>query len=85
MFVVLFYVACSIAQIKLFIPPNHEWMSTRKASTVTALLNVSCVQGIVSVVTDFYALFIPLYLVVGLTLPLSRKIGVCAIFLTGIL
>ncbi|EHK97602.1 hypothetical protein M7I_6612 [Glarea lozoyensis 74030] len=47
--------------------------------------NVTSVQGIVGIVTDFYILLIPLWFVSGLRLPLGRKIGVSAIFLSGLI
>lgn len=42
-------------------------------------------MGVFSVVTDFYLLAIPVGLTLNVRLALRRKIGVCCIFLTGLL
>lgn len=84
-FQVLFYTACSIAQIKLYLPRHGNWMTTRPPSVIKALLDVTAVQGVVNIATDFYILFIPMHLVIRLQLPLGRKIGVCGIFLSDLM
>lgn len=84
-FVVLFYVACSIGQFKLYLPQTRDPKNIGSHEVIGALLDIFAVQGIIGIVTDLYVLFIPLYLIIGLTLPFIRKIGVCAIFLTGLL
>ncbi|CAG8975816.1 hypothetical protein HYALB_00009396 [Hymenoscyphus albidus] len=43
------------------------------------------IQGIFSTASDLYVLCIPIKLVWGLQLPFRRKLGVSAIFLTGLL
>ena len=84
-FTVVFYVSCTIAQVKTFVPPKGEsWMSTKKPASYAALTTISSIQGVIGAVTDFYILLIPIHLVIGLRLPLGRKLGVCAIFLTGL-
>ncbi|KAI0376487.1 hypothetical protein F5Y04DRAFT_210805 [Hypomontagnella monticulosa] len=50
-----------------------------------AQLCVSVVGGIFSAVTDIYLLLLPTWLVIGLRLPIKRKIGICGIFLIGVL
>ncbi|KAF2680026.1 hypothetical protein K458DRAFT_258050, partial [Lentithecium fluviatile CBS 122367] len=85
-FTTVFYVACSIATIVLFVPPKgrkNGWMSTRPDSMTEALLQILSIQGVIGVVLDFYILFIPMHLVVGLHLPFSRKLSVCGVFFTG--
>jgi hypothetical protein len=87
-FIVLFYVAITIAQVKEFIPKPGDvfgWFTPKPYSEANALLNITAVQGIVGIVTDFYILGIPMYFVSGLSLPRGRKIGVLAIFLTGLM
>jgi hypothetical protein len=42
------------------------------------------VQAALNVVTDFYVLLLPLLVIRRLRLPRKRKIGVTAIFLTGL-
>lgn len=49
------------------------------------LLNFSAAQGLFSVVTDFYVLAIPIGSTLELHLPNRRKIGLCAVFATGLL
>jgi len=87
-FIVLFYTACVIAAVVIYVPPRSEpngWISLRPASVYTALLNIVAVQGFIGILTDFYILFIPMHMVLGLHLPLGRKVGVCAIFMTGLI
>ncbi|KAL9604094.1 MAG: hypothetical protein Q9219_000682 [cf. Caloplaca sp. 3 TL-2023] len=40
-------------------------------------------QGAINIATDFYILLLPIPGVLQLQLPLKRKIGICAIFMTG--
>lgn len=85
-FTAVFYVACSIATIVLYVPPKGQkngWTSTKPESVTTALLLVPSIQGVVGVIIDFYILVIPMHLVMGLHLPLGRKLSVCGIFFTG--
>ena len=85
-FIVLFYVAITIAQVKGYAPKKGEplgWFTPMTVSQANTLLNIIAVQGIVGIVTDFYILGIPMYFISGLSLPRGRKIGVLAIFLTG--
>jgi hypothetical protein len=87
-FIALFYVATVIAQIRIYIPPGQKdvWTSPRPSSFMLMVLNTVSVQGVVGAVTDFYILFIPLHLVLGMrSLPLGKKIGVSGIFLTGLM
>jgi len=84
-FTVLFYVSCTIAQVKETVPRKGEsWLAMKKPASYTALTTISSIQGVVGIVTDFYILLIPIHLVVGLRFPLGRKLGVCAIFMTGL-
>ena len=41
-------------------------------------------QGVVNVITDFYVLALPITRVAQLQMPFWRKVGLCAIFLTGL-
>lgn len=86
-FVALFYLACAIAYIILFVPRpggNSAWgvMSHR---TTMIIMNTATAQGVVGCVQDLYILMIPIYLVSGLRLARGKKIGVIALFLTGAL
>ena len=52
---------------------------------VTPLLTIAGVISIFSVITDFYVLIVPIGLILSTRLPPQRKLGICAIFLTGLL
>ncbi|KAL7623225.1 hypothetical protein AAE478_006906 [Parahypoxylon ruwenzoriense] len=43
------------------------------------------VKGAFSVITDIYLLALPVSFIVTLSIPLKRKIGVCLVFLTGLI
>jgi hypothetical protein len=85
--VTLFYLACAVVYIILFVPRpggNTAWgkMSHR---TSMIILDLAAAQGVVGCVQDLYILIIPIHLVSGLRLARRRKIGVIALFLTGLL
>lgn len=48
-------------------------------------LKLSAAQGIFSTVSDFYVLALPIALTLSIQLNLKRKLGLCAVFLTGLL
>ena len=50
----------------------HLWIST-------------IIQGVINVVTDSYVLALPVAMVLGLQMTPKRKVGISAIFLTGLL
>lgn len=79
-FILLFYIATLIvyAIVGRFRLPVDQ-------GPLKVMVNTNVVQGVVGLLTDLYILFIPLHLVLGLNLPLGRKIGVCAIFLSGLM
>ncbi|KAF2726751.1 hypothetical protein EJ04DRAFT_480099 [Polyplosphaeria fusca] len=86
--IVVAYIAFAVAAIAVYVPaPGHEeqWGMTKDSSKTTALMNITSVSGVFGIVSDFYILFIPMHLVVGLHLPFGKKVGVCGIFLTGFL
>ena len=45
--------------------------------------NRAYVLGVFGVISDFYLYFLPIPVILRLQLPLRKKIGVCAIFMTG--
>lgn len=47
-------------------------------------LKLISVQRVFGTVWDVYDLYIPMHFVVRLSLSLGRKLGVCAIFITGL-
>jgi hypothetical protein len=86
-FVVLFNLACVIAFLLLFIPHpggDKAW-ALKSARNDMVLLNVGTTQGIISAIQDLYILVIPVHMVAGLHLARRMKLGVIALFLTGLL
>jgi hypothetical protein len=85
-FIPLFYIATTIAFTMFYMPQKgQDWISARSPSTAHKMNNVTSVQGLVGIVQDFYILFIPIWFVSGLHMTFGRKIGVCAIFLSGLM
>jgi hypothetical protein len=85
-FVVIFHVAGAIAVIVILHPKKGaSWFDGKGNTVATNATRMVAAQGVISVVTDFYCLIIPMQLVVGLHLPRGRKFGVAAIFLTGLM
>lgn len=68
-------------------PGTHEsWVEVSASGRCgEPQLQVNAAQGIISAVTDFYALAIPVTLVLKLHLSSSKKAGVVGIFLSGLL
>jgi hypothetical protein len=83
---VLFY-TIAIAVVLSYCTPATRILPTSPDVLICGQkqLNVSVGMGVFSTITDFYVLTIPISLVVELRLPLKRKFGVSAIFLTGLL
>lgn len=87
LFIVLFYVACFIA-IGVFCFPRdgEDWFSASLAPRCgPPQQKLAAVQGVVGVVTDFYTLAIPFFLVLRLQMSTSKKAAVAGIFLTGLM
>lgn len=83
--VVLFYLSTTLANIILFVPRhsgNKDWVVMSKHTTAM-IHDIANIQGVVGCVTDIYILIIPIHLVIGLRLPVRKKLGVFAIFITG--
>lgn len=86
--VITFCVAFVIADAILCSPwsGEHGWvdpnMVTRCGTKATKLITGAAYFGVIS---DFYILFIPLHQVVHLKISRPKKIGICLIFLTGLL
>lgn len=84
----LFYLSCLVGALILCVPRQGDGGWTSQASQTRCAWpdsQLSLAQGIFSTLSDFYVLAIPLHMVWGLNLPLRRKVGVSAIFLTGLL
>ena len=85
----LFYFSSMAALLGLCAPP-YDATQLEYLSTITSpqcdgrSKAVNVVLGIVNIVSDFYILVLPLPAVWSLQLPTAKKVGVSAIFLTGI-
>jgi hypothetical protein len=78
------HMAFLIAYLIILVPsPSHQelWAMPKNHAAPN---NIAAVSGVYGIVIDFYILAIPVQLVLGLHLPLGRKVGICAIFLTGL-
>lgn len=76
--IALFYILSIALYIYFTLPIGSE-------KHQAALLDFSAAQGVFSVVTDFYVLAVPIGSTLKLHLPSRRKIGLCAVFATGLL
>lgn len=83
---VLFYTSIMIGFFIIYMPRNGESLLTLlykpRVRTGVAL---AIAQSAVNVASDFYILCLPIPGIWQLQAPLSKKIGISAIFLTGIL
>lgn len=86
-FITLFHTICFIAMATLCFLRGSE-------DGYTAITQLQCspnqwklavAQGPVSVITDFYTLAIPFFLVLRLQMTTSKKTAVAGIFLTGLM
>ncbi|CAG8952740.1 hypothetical protein HYFRA_00008984 [Hymenoscyphus fraxineus] len=83
-----FYISSVVAFAVMCAPHEGDggWISLRSHIRCgQPSLKLSAAQGIFSTASDLYVLCIPIKLVWGLQLPFRRKLGVSAIFLTGLL
>jgi hypothetical protein len=86
-FVNIFYLSLATTYIILFVPRpggNKAWGVMSHRTTIT-IFNLAAAQGVVGWVQDLYILIIPIHLVAGLRLAPRKKLGVIALFLTGLL
>jgi hypothetical protein len=85
--VVLFYVSSLASALALCLPRAGQGGWTSPATLLRCekpMQNLSSVQGIFNAISDFYVLALPLQLVWQLKMSSSRKLGVSAIFMTGL-
>lgn len=80
------YLATTVAFGGFCLPrPSESWAEALLSPRCGKATGMTYIQGIFNVVSDFYILILPVPVVIKLRLPLKRKIGVCAIFMTGLL
>lgn len=83
--IAVFYVVCTIILLAVTVPsPGQTWIYTT-FTHVQFEADVSVAQGYFGVFSDLLILGLPLKLVSDLFLQRKRKIGVLAVFLTGLL
>ncbi|GAP83174.2 hypothetical protein SAMD00023353_0401820 [Rosellinia necatrix] len=92
--IVVFYIVSIILNICFCVPismttpvpDRDEWAKKLKASNCSQpVYNLNAAVGLFGVVSDLYVLIIPVTMVYKLRIPRNRKIGILAIFLTGLL
>ena len=91
--IVLFYLISIVILLVNCIPVDQQvpgrdptkWADKKNNRCGQPNLDLSAAQGIFSAVTDLYVLVIPINSVLALQLQTRRKLGVLAIFLTGLL
>lgn len=92
--IVLFYTISIVLIVAKCVPVSQmlpgpdptKWAERTKANHCGHFsLDISAAQGIFSAVTDVYVLIIPVSSVLALHLQTKRKVGLLAIFLTGLL
>ncbi|KAL8698364.1 MAG: hypothetical protein Q9201_006621 [Fulgogasparrea decipioides] len=85
-FTTLFYTSTFIAFCILAVPrPGEGLIGTLLSDGVAQLIPLSIVQGAVNIATDFYIFLLPIPGVLQLQYSTKKKVGVCAIFMTGLL
>ena len=82
----IFYMGIGIAQfIFLTPPPGMTWMEYIPSPRAKKITILSIPSAAVGLGIDLYILILPIGGVMRLQLPTRRKLGVCLIFITGIL
>ena len=82
----MMYSVTTITEAVLCIPlPGHSWISTVYTRKCINTKTIGYVAGSFNVVSDLYLLVLPLPIVWSLQLPLRKKIGLSAIFMSGFL
>ena len=83
---VIFYGTITVVFGVLCIPrPGFGWLQTVQTARCRRSIDMDYPTGIFGVISDFYILIVPIPIVVKLNLSVKKKIGIVAIFMTGIL
>lgn len=89
--IVPFYVT-SLITFSVYCKPSQwphspiEYLAVQSGSKCGILQrNLFPIQGVFNILSDIYVLAIPIIFTWGLQLPLRRRIGICTIFLVGLL
>lgn len=82
----IYYTVTASILVGLCIPRKGEsWPRALLSSRCRDSMIMTYVQGIFNIVSDLYVLVVPLPVVWKLQLPLRKKIGVSALFMSGLL
>lgn len=85
-FFTVFYTGTFVAYAVLSIPkPGQSQLAAIMSVDTARDIPLGITQGAVNVASDFYILCLPMPVVWKLQLPRGKKIGVLAIFMTGLL
>lgn len=82
---VLFYFSVVVATLAFTVPaPGETWLQTAYSPRQTKTLLMPIPTSSMSLVLDIYILLLPMTVVNTLQLTTKKKIGLIAVFLTGI-
>lgn len=80
----VFYAATTVAYgTQCVRRPGQKWLVASERCTST--FDITYAQGTFGVVSDIYIFILPMSVLWGLQMSLSKKLGVAAIFLTGLM
>ncbi|KAM7210433.1 hypothetical protein V8F06_014181 [Rhypophila decipiens] len=84
--VTVFYLVTTIVLLEACVPRGGKtWLETTFMGSCTPAQNaLSKGSGVFGLISDLYILSIPVWLVSRLTMPPGRRVGVMAVFLTGL-
>ena len=81
----LFYIACSILFLILCLPkPGESWISPSFNARCRPTFKIGSAHGWFGLLSDLYIFVLPLPCLWGLHMPLRKKLGVAAVFLTDL-
>lgn len=82
----VFYLALGVANLVLCIPKRNEsWTSTSYVERCYRTEVMGDIQGVFGLVSDLYIFVLPLPVLYRLHMSVKKKIGVTAVFLTGLM
>lgn len=82
----IFHIAIAIFVAVGYVPrPGSSWLVTLRTNSCKSVGVLYYVQGVFGVVSDLYIFILPIPILWKLHLPVRRKVGVCAIFLAGLM
>lgn len=64
---------------------GRDWLEASQTTRCMRLENYGLATGVVNILSDFYLLIIPIPAIWSLQMPTRKKVGVCAMFMTGLL